>query len=48
MSRPSMEVNISFRAPRELRDAAREKADERQENVSDVLRQALDRYVKRK
>lgn len=46
--KPSMEVNISFRAPRALRDAAREKAEERQENVSDVLREALEKYVKRK
>lgn len=42
-----MEVNVSFRVPRALRDAAREKAHERQENVSDVLRAALERYVKR-
>jgi hypothetical protein len=48
MSKPSMEVNISFRVARDLRDAARDKADERGENVSDVLREALERYVKRK
>ncbi len=48
MAKPSMEVNISFRVRRELRDAAREKAQERQENVSDVLREALERYVKLK
>lgn len=48
MTKPSMEVNISFRVPRALRDAARKKAEERQENVSDVLREALERYVKRK
>lgn len=48
MAKPSMEVNISFRVPRALRDAAREKAEERQENVSDVLREALERYVKSK
>lgn len=48
MAKPSMEVNISFRVPRALRDAAREKAEERQENVSDVLREALERYVRRK
>lgn len=48
VTKPSMEVNISFRVPRALRDAAREKADERQENVSDVLRDALERYVRSK
>lgn len=48
VAKPSMDVNISFRIKRELRDAAREKAEERQENVSDVLREALERYVKRK
>lgn len=46
MAKPSMEVNISFRVARSLRDAAREKAEERQENVSDVLREALERYVR--
>ncbi|GHJ59118.1 hypothetical protein NOK12_16360 [Nocardioides sp. OK12] len=45
VAKPSMEVNISFRVSRELRDAARETADEREENVSDVLRAALERYV---
>lgn len=48
MAKPSMEVNISFRVPRALRDAARAKAEERQENVSDVLRDALERYIKKK
>jgi hypothetical protein len=48
MAKPSMEVNISFRVARALRDAAREKAEERQENVSDVLREALERYVRLK
>lgn len=48
MAKPSMEVNISFRVPRALRDAARAKAEEREENISDVLREALERYVKRK
>lgn len=46
--KPRMEVNISFRVSRELRDAAVAKAEERQENVSDVLREALERYVKSK
>lgn len=43
-----MDVNISFRVRRELRDAAQAKADEREENVSDVLREALERYVKKR
>lgn len=43
-----MEVNISFRVPKDLRDAAQAKATERQESVSDVLRAALERYVSRK
>lgn len=47
-AKPAMEVNISFRVSRKLRDAAQAKAEERQENVSDVLREALERYVKRK
>lgn len=47
VAKPSMEVNISFRVPRALRDAAREVADEREENVSDVLREALERYVRK-
>jgi hypothetical protein len=48
VAKPSMEVNISFRVSRALRDAAQAKATERQENVSDVLREALERYVRRK
>lgn len=45
--RPAMEVNISFRVPRALRDAAQAKAIERQENVSDILRAALEKYVRK-
>lgn len=48
VAKPRMEVNISFRVSKELRDAAAAKADERQENVSDVLREALERYVRSK
>lgn len=48
VAKPPMEVNISFRVSRALRDAAAEKAQERQENVSDVLREALERYVRSK
>lgn len=43
----AMDTNISFRVPKALRDAAQEKAAERRENVSDVLRAALEEYVKR-
>lgn len=45
VAKPSMDVNISFRVRRELRDAAQAKATERQENVSDVLRAALEEYI---
>ncbi len=38
----------SIRVPDELWDAAVAKAEERGETVSDVLRKALERYVKRK
>lgn len=48
VAKPKMEVNISFRVSRTLRDAAVAKAEERQENVSDVLREALERYVRSK
>lgn len=47
-AKPTMEVNISFRVSRTLRDAAQAQAQERQENVSDVLREALERYVRSK
>lgn len=41
-------VMRSLRVPESLWDAAKAKADERQESVSDVIREALERYVKRK
>lgn len=37
----------SFRIPDELYQAAQAKAEERGESVSDVVRRALERYVKR-
>jgi hypothetical protein len=37
----------SVRVPLALWIAARKKADERDENISDVIREALGRYVKR-
>lgn len=38
----------SFRIPDDVYRAAQEKAAERGESVSDVVRAALERYVKRK
>lgn len=38
----------SFRIPEDLYRAAQEKASERGETLSDVVRAALQRYVKRK
>ncbi|WP_207573592.1 YlcI/YnfO family protein [Mycolicibacterium bacteremicum] len=37
----------SFRIPDELYAAAQAKAEEKGESVSDVVRRALERYVKR-
>jgi predicted HicB family RNase H-like nuclease len=37
----------SFRIPDELYEAAQQKAAEKGESVSDVVRRALERYVKR-
>ena len=37
----------TIRVPDELWDAARDKAEQRDETVSDVIRAALERYVKR-
>jgi hypothetical protein len=36
----------SIRVPEALWEEAKAKADERQENISDVVRQALERYVR--
>ncbi len=38
----------SLRVPETLWTAAKAKADERQENLSDVIRDALERYVRSK
>ena len=40
-------VMMAIRVPRELRDAAKMKANERGEVLSEVIRKALERYVKR-
>jgi hypothetical protein len=47
VSKPKM-VMRSLRVPEKLWEAAKAKADQREENVSDVIREALERYVKRK
>lgn len=41
------EAGISFRVSKALRDAAAAKATERGERLSDVLRRALEQYVKK-
>ena len=43
--KPKM-VMRSLRVPEKLWLAAKAKADEREENISDVIRDALERYVK--
>jgi hypothetical protein len=40
-------VMRSHRFPKKLYEAAKAVADEREENISDVIREALERYVKR-
>lgn len=45
--KPNMVIR-SLRVPETLWTAAKEKADERGENISDVIRDALERYVKKK
>lgn len=47
MAKPKM-VMRSLRVPEKLWEQAKAKADERQENISDVIREALERYVKRR
>lgn len=47
VSKPKM-VMRSLRVPEKLWEAAKAKADQREENISDVIREALERYVKRK
>lgn len=47
VTKPNM-VMRSVRVPLALWVAAKDKADERGENISDVIREALERYVKRK
>lgn len=47
VARPTM-IMRSIRVPLALWNAARAKADERDENISDVIRAALERYVRSK
>ena len=47
MTKPAM-VMRSIRVPLRLWNEAKAKADEREENLSDVIREALERYVKRR
>lgn len=46
MAKPPM-VKRTYYVPVALYEAAMAKAEERQENLSDVLREALERYVRR-
>lgn len=39
---------VSCRTPLKLWEEAKAKADERQENISDVIREALERYIKKR
>lgn len=41
-------VMRSLRVPEKLWAEAKAKADEREENISDVIREALEKYVKRR
>ena len=47
VAKPKM-VMRSLRVPEKLWEAAKAKADERDENLSDVIREALERYAKRR
>lgn len=47
MSKPAM-IQKTYRIPAELYAAVMKKAEERQENVSDVIRKALERYAARR
>lgn len=47
VAKPPM-VMRSIRVPLRLWNEAKAKANEREESISDVVREALERYVKRK
>lgn len=46
VAKPNM-IMRSLRVPEKLWEAAKAKADEREENISDVIREALERYIRR-
>ncbi|MBS45275.1 MAG: hypothetical protein CMH83_19325 [Nocardioides sp.] len=46
MAKPPM-VQKTYRVPKTLYEAAMQKAEEREENISDVIREALERYVRK-
>lgn len=46
MAKPPM-IKRTYYVPKALYEAAMEKAEEREENLSDVVREALERYVKK-
>lgn len=45
MARPPM-IQKTYRVPAALYELAMEKAEERQESLSDVIREALEKYAK--
>lgn len=47
VAKPPM-VMRSIRVPVKLWDAAKAKADEREESISDVVREALEAYLRRR
>lgn len=46
MAKPPM-IKRTYYVPKALYEAAMDRAEEREENLSDVIREALERYVKR-
>lgn len=46
MAKPRM-VQKTYRVSREVYEAAMKLAEERQENLADIIRDALERYVRR-
>ena len=46
MAKPAM-VQKTYRVPKALYEAAMDKAAENEQNLSDVIREALEKYVKR-
>lgn len=47
VAKPRLTENINFRLTPELKSAAYAEADARGDDLSDVLRDALERYVKK-